>query len=100
MLTNSSAILSHPFCTPNGRIKTTIATLYSSTFFSRAEENSRKGLFDAGKLQNAPSPEGRLLMGAGHFMTLAKETPAKTPPQLSKALENGRITRERCFRAR
>ncbi len=67
-------------------------------------------------------------MGAGHFTTLAKdpslqgklprwllcsrrgsrkgfviaeeEAPAKTLPQLSKALENGRITRERCFRAR
>lgn len=29
-----------------------------------------------------------------------EEAPAKTLPQLSKALENGRITRERCFRAR
>lgn len=128
MLTNSSAILTHPFCTPNGRIKTTIATLYGSTFFYRAEENSRKGLFDAGKLQNAPSPKERLPMDASNFTTLAKdpslqgklpqwylcsrrgsrkgfviaeeEAPAKAPPQLSKALENGRITRERCFRAR
>ena len=151
MLTNSSAILTHPLCTPNRRIKTTIATLYSSTFFYRAEENSRKDLFDAGKLQNAPSPKGRLPISAGHFTTLAKEplprdgpsqrhfycgvnlhkdpfaargellqwllcsrrgsrkgfvfaeeenSPSRGLPQLSKALENGRITRERCFRAR
>ena len=73
MLTNSSDILTHPFCTPSRRIKTTIATLYSSTFLYRAEENSRKGLFDAGKLQNAPSPKGRLPMDASHFTTLAKE---------------------------
>lgn len=34
------------------------------------------------------------------FFFAEEEAPAKTPPQLSKALENGRITRERCFRAR
>ena len=85
MLTNSSDILTHPFCTPNGRIKTTIATLYSSTFFYRAKENSRKGLFDAGKLQNTPSPKERLPMDASNFTTLAKDpslqgkTPAMVP---------------------
>ena len=34
------------------------------------------------------------------FVIAEEEAPAKTLPQLSKALENGRITRERCFRAR
>lgn len=34
------------------------------------------------------------------FAFAEEEAPAKTPPKLSKALENGRITRERCFRAR
>lgn len=34
------------------------------------------------------------------FVFAEEKAPAKELPQLSKALENGRITRERCFRAR
>lgn len=66
----------------------------ASNFTTLAKDPSLQGKTPAiaPLLQAGPPRKG--------FVIAEEEAPAKTLPQLSKALENGRITRERCFRAR
>ena len=83
MLTNSSAILTHPFCTPHRRIKTSVTTLPSSTFLYRTEEDSRKDPFMQTALRKNSLAASGILVDASRFTALVKtprykgEAPAK-----------------------